>query len=62
MHPRRSQRTGNANNFKKAEKVQIFFDNAWIDYTKPCGSSQVIEMALKAEQLYGMPNVRIVKI
>ena len=62
MYPKTSQRTGNVKNFKKTEKVQIMFDGVWSDFTQPCGSKLVIEFALKAEQLYGMSNVRIVKI
>jgi hypothetical protein len=51
-----------ARNFQKNEKVQICVDGQWQDYTKPCGSKLVIEMALRAERIYGMKNVRVVSI
>jgi len=51
-----------ARNFQKNEKVQICVDGQWRDYTKPCGSKLVIQMALRAERIYGIKNVRVVNI
>lgn len=55
-------RKGNAKNFQRNEKVQVLIDGVWVDRTLPCGSKQVIHHALLLERLYGMHNVRIVKV
>jgi hypothetical protein len=49
-------------NFRKAEKVQVLKSNEWFDFSRACGSKQVVEFALLAEKMYGFGNVRIVKI
>lgn len=57
--PRKSQHKGNAKNFQRNEKVQVMRDGQWVDYSKPCGSKLVVELAVKAMTIYGQQNVRI---
>ena len=51
-----------AKNFRQQEVVQVMRDGEWKDYTKPCGSKLVIEFTLRAERLYGIKNVRVVRV
>ena len=49
-------------NFRKDTKVQIKSDEHWKDYTVPCTMKLAVELALRAERIYGMQNVRLSKI
>lgn len=49
-----------AQNFAKKEKVQIYKDGQWVDYSVPCGSKVVTKIACDAELVYGVGNVKIV--
>ena len=51
-----------ANNFKRNWKVQVFRNNEWVDYTKPCGSKVVVDLAVRAMTIYDADKVRIEKI
>lgn len=52
----------NGKNFSKKEKVQVFKNGAWVDYSEPCGGKMVTKIACDAELLYGVGNVKIVPI
>jgi len=62
QYPIQTSRKGNAKNFQRNEKAQVLVDGVWEDRTLPCGSKQVVHHALLLERLYGMRNVRIVKV
>ena len=47
-------------NFRKTEIVQIRENDEWRNYTLPCTLKLAIDLALKAEQIYGYTNVRII--
>jgi hypothetical protein len=49
-------------NFRKDTTVQIKPDGHWKDYTVPCTMKLAVELALRAERIYGMQNVRLSKI
>jgi hypothetical protein len=49
-------------NFRKNTKVQIKSSEHWKDYTVPCTMKLAVELALRAESIYGMQNVRLSKI
>ena len=49
-------------NFRKDTKVQIKSDEHWKDYTVPCTIKLAVELALRAESIYGVQNVRLRKI
>jgi hypothetical protein len=51
-----------ANNFQRNWKVQVFKNNEWVDYTKPCGSKVVVDLAVRAMTIYDADKVRIEKI
>jgi len=53
---------GNAKNFQRNQKAQVLIDGVWEDRTLPCGSKQVVHHALLLERLFGIGNVRIVKV
>lgn len=57
----RSYKTQNRN-FRKNQKVQVRQDGQWRDYTIPCTMKLAIELALKAEQIYGFQNVKVITI
>lgn len=50
------------NNFQRNWKVQVFRNNEWVDYTKPCGSKVVVNLAACAMTIYDADKVRIEKI
>ena len=62
QYPVQKSRKGNAKNFQRNEKAQVLVDGVWEDRTLLCGSKQVVHHALLLERLYGMHNVRIVKV
>jgi hypothetical protein len=49
-------------NFRKDTTVQIKSDEHWKNYTVPCTMKLAVELALRAERIYGMQNVRLSKI
>jgi hypothetical protein len=50
----------NGKNFVKKEKVQVFKNGAWVDYSVLRGSKIVTKIACDAELIYGVGNVKIV--
>ena len=46
-------------NFRKNTKVQIKSNEHWKDYTVPCTMKLAVELALRAESIYGVQNVRL---
>ena len=48
-------------NFRKNTKVQIKSSEHWKDYTVPCTMKLAVELALRAESIYGVQNVRLSK-
>jgi len=56
------QHKNQGKNFRRDSKVQVFRNEQWTDYTKPCGSKLVVELAVRAMEIYGQQNVRITSI
>ena len=52
----------NGKNFAKKEKVQVFKDGSWVNYSVPCGPKLVTKIACDAELIYGVGNVKIVSV
>jgi hypothetical protein len=62
MNKMNKQNCNQANNFQRNWKVQVFCNNEWVDYTKPCGSKVVVNLAVVAMAIYDADKVRIEKI
>lgn len=58
------QFTTQHHNFRKTIVVQVRRDGSlgeWTDFTLPVTEKLAVEFSLKAERLFGIPNVRWVK-
>ena len=58
----KKQHCNKVNNFQRNWKVQVFRNNEWVDYTKPCGSKVVVFLATAAMAIYDADKVRIEQI